>query len=64
LLSAEWRTHNPEDAAANRHRNRPFLDRKAALAHLLYNVEARILLNEHIANDGSRFSRTSCRRIR
>jgi bifunctional non-homologous end joining protein LigD len=33
-------------------RNRPFLDRKNALARLLRNTEARILFNEHIAEDG------------
>ncbi len=32
-------------------RNRPFLDRKN-LAQLLRNTEARILFNEHIAQDG------------
>ncbi len=39
--------HNGEDM-----RNRPFLDRKAALARLLRDTEARILFNEHIAEDG------------
>jgi bifunctional non-homologous end joining protein LigD len=39
--------HDGEDL-----RNRPFLDRKAALARLLYDVEAGILLNEHVAEDG------------
>jgi hypothetical protein len=33
-------------------RNRPFLDRKAALARLLHNTETGILFNEHIAEDG------------
>jgi hypothetical protein len=33
-------------------RNRPFLDRKAALARLLRATEAGILFNEHIAEDG------------
>src|SRR5215475_886232 len=33
-------------------RNRPFLDRKTALARLLRNTEAGILFNEHIAEDG------------
>jgi bifunctional non-homologous end joining protein LigD len=32
-------------------RDRPFLDRKAALALLLRDIEAGILLNEHIAED-------------
>jgi bifunctional non-homologous end joining protein LigD len=39
--------HDGEDM-----RNRPFLDRKAALARLLRNTEAGILFNEHIAEDG------------
>ena len=33
-------------------RGRPFLARKAALARLLRNSKAGILLNEHIADDG------------
>jgi hypothetical protein len=33
-------------------RNRPFLDRKNALARLLRNTEASILFNEHIVEDG------------
>jgi bifunctional non-homologous end joining protein LigD len=39
--------HDGEDM-----RNRPFLDRKAALARLLRNTEVGILFNEHIAEDG------------
>ncbi len=39
--------HDGEDL-----RDRPFLDRKAALARLLRNTEAGILLNEHVAGDG------------
>jgi bifunctional non-homologous end joining protein LigD len=39
--------HDGEDM-----RNRPFLDRKAALARLLRNTKAGILFNEHIAEDG------------
>jgi hypothetical protein len=39
--------HDGEDI-----RNRPFLDRKAALARLLRNADAGILFNEHIAEDG------------
>src|SRR5215831_2373583 len=39
--------HDGEDL-----RNRPFLDRKAALAPLLSDIEAGILLNEHVAEDG------------
>jgi bifunctional non-homologous end joining protein LigD len=33
-------------------RNLPFLDRKAALARLLRDTKAGILLNEHVAADG------------
>jgi hypothetical protein len=33
-------------------RNRSFLDRKATLARLLRNIEAGILFNEHLAEDG------------
>src|SRR5215813_1854267 len=33
-------------------RNRPFLDRKNALARLLRDTEAGILLNEHVVGDG------------
>src|SRR5215475_421883 len=40
--------HDGEDM-----RNRPFLDRKTALARLLRNTEAGILFNEHIAEDGA-----------
>src|SRR5215475_12130754 len=40
--------HDGEDM-----RNRPFLDRKAALAQLLRNTEAGILFNEHIAEGGA-----------
>jgi len=43
----------PEDM-----RNRPFLDRKAALARLLRHTEAGILFNEHITEDGPSSSRT------
>jgi bifunctional non-homologous end joining protein LigD len=42
-------------------RNRPFLDRKAALARLLPNTEAGILFNEHIAADGSIVFAHACR---
>jgi len=34
-------------------RNRPLLERKAVLARLLRGIEAGILLNEHIAEDGA-----------
>jgi bifunctional non-homologous end joining protein LigD len=40
--------HDGEDL-----RNRPFLDRKDALARLLRNTEVGILFNEHIAEDGA-----------
>jgi bifunctional non-homologous end joining protein LigD len=33
-------------------RDRPFLERKAALGRLLRGIEAGILLNEHVAEDG------------
>ena len=42
-------------------RNRPFLDRKAALARLLRDTEAGILLNEHIAEDGATVFAHACR---
>jgi bifunctional non-homologous end joining protein LigD len=42
-------------------RNRPFLDRKAALARLLRNTEAGILFNEHIAEDGPVVFAHACR---
>jgi bifunctional non-homologous end joining protein LigD len=48
--------HDGEDM-----RNRPFLDRKAALALLLCDTEARILLNEHIAEDGLTVFAHACR---
>ena len=42
-------------------RNRTFLDRKNALARLLRNTEAAILLNEHIAEDGATVFAHACR---
>jgi ATP-dependent DNA ligase len=42
-------------------RNRPFLDRKAALARLLRETEAGILLNEHIPEDGATVFAHACR---
>jgi bifunctional non-homologous end joining protein LigD len=42
-------------------RNLPFLDRKAALARLLRETEAGILLNEHIAEDGPTVYAHACR---
>ena len=38
-----------------------FLDRKAALARLLRNTEAGILLNEHVAEDGATVFAHACR---
>jgi bifunctional non-homologous end joining protein LigD len=48
--------HDGEDM-----RNRPFLDRKAALARLLRNTEAGILFNEPIAEDGPMVFVHACR---
>jgi bifunctional non-homologous end joining protein LigD len=48
--------HDGEDM-----RNRPFLDRKNALARLLRNTEAGILFNEHIAEDGPIVFAHACR---
>jgi bifunctional non-homologous end joining protein LigD len=48
--------HDGEDM-----RNRPFLDRKNALARLLRNTEAGILFNEHIAEDGPVVFAHACR---
>src|SRR5262249_3426726 len=42
-------------------RNRPFLDRKAALARLLCNAEAGIVFNEHIVEDGPVVFTHACR---
>jgi ATP-dependent DNA ligase len=48
--------HDGEDL-----RDRPFLDRKAALARLLRGIEAGILLNEHVAEDGPIVFAHACR---
>src|SRR5215467_12492979 len=48
--------HDGEDL-----RNRPFLDRKAALARLLHNTEAGIILNEHLGGDGPTVFEHACR---
>ena len=48
--------HDGEDL-----RDLPFLDRKAALARLLRNTEAGILLNEHVAGDGPTVFEHACR---
>src|SRR5215470_13057962 len=42
-------------------RDRPFLDRKAALARLLRDIEAGILLSEHVAGDGPTVFAHTCR---
>jgi bifunctional non-homologous end joining protein LigD len=42
-------------------RDRPFLDRKAALARLLCDTGAGILLNEHVAEDGPTVFAYACR---
>jgi bifunctional non-homologous end joining protein LigD len=42
-------------------RDRPFLDRKAALARLLRNIEAGIVLNEHVVGDGPTVFEHACR---
>ena len=47
--------HDGEDL-----RDRPFLERKAALARLLRDTEAGILLNEHIAEDGATVFAHAC----
>jgi bifunctional non-homologous end joining protein LigD len=48
--------HDGEDL-----RNLRFLDRKAALARLLREIKAGILLNEHIAEDGPTVFAHACR---
>jgi bifunctional non-homologous end joining protein LigD len=47
--------HDGEDL-----RNLPFLERKTALARLLRDTEAGILLNEHIAEEGETVSARAC----
>src|SRR5215467_10613695 len=42
-------------------RDLPFLDRKAALARLLRDTEASMLLNEHVAGDGPTMFEHACR---
>jgi bifunctional non-homologous end joining protein LigD len=56
LYAFDLLEHDGEDM-----RNRPFLDRKAALARLLRHAEAGILFNEHIAEDGSTVFALTCR---
>ena len=41
--------------------HRPFLDRKAALARFLRDIDAGILLNEHLAEDGPTAFAHACR---
>src|SRR5215469_3394927 len=48
--------HDGEDL-----RDRPFLDRKAALARLLRDIDAGILLNEHLVEDGPIVFAHACR---
>jgi bifunctional non-homologous end joining protein LigD len=48
--------HDGEDL-----RDRPFLERKTALARLLRDAKAGILLNEHIAEDGATVFAHACR---
>jgi bifunctional non-homologous end joining protein LigD len=48
--------HDGEDMC-----NRPFLERKNALARLLRNTDAGILFNEHIAEDGPTVFAHACR---
>jgi bifunctional non-homologous end joining protein LigD len=42
-------------------RDLPFLDRKSALARLLRGIEAGILVNEHVAEDGPTVFEHACR---
>jgi bifunctional non-homologous end joining protein LigD len=42
-------------------RDRPFIERKAALARLLRGSEAGILLNEHVAEDGATVFAHACK---
>jgi bifunctional non-homologous end joining protein LigD len=48
--------HDGEDL-----RDRPFLDRRAALARLLRDTEAVIVLNEHVVGDGPTVFEHACR---
>jgi bifunctional non-homologous end joining protein LigD len=56
LFAFDLIEHDGEDL-----RNRPFLDRKAALARLLRDTEAGILFNEHVAGDGPTVFEHACR---
>ena len=53
LYAFDLLEHDGEDM-----RNRPFLDRKAALARLLRDIEPGILLNQPVAEDGPTVSST------
>ena len=48
--------HDGEDL-----RDRPFLDRKAAQARLLRGIKLGVLLNEHVAEDGTTVFAHACR---
>jgi bifunctional non-homologous end joining protein LigD len=48
--------HDGEDL-----RDRPYLDRKAALARLLRDSKAGIVLNEHVVGDGPTLFKHACR---
>jgi len=56
LYAFDLMEHDGEDL-----RDRPFLDRKAALARLLRDTEAGIRLNEHLAEDGPTVFAHACR---
>jgi bifunctional non-homologous end joining protein LigD len=56
LYAFDLIAHDGEDL-----RDRPFLERKAALAGLLRDTEAGILLNEHVAGDGATVFEHACR---
>jgi bifunctional non-homologous end joining protein LigD len=56
LFAFDLIEHDGEDM-----RNRPFLDRKGALARLSRNAEGGILFNEHIAKDGPIVLAHACR---
>jgi bifunctional non-homologous end joining protein LigD len=56
LYAFDLIAHDGEDLRA-----RPFLERKAALARLLRDTKAGILLNEHLAEDGAIVFAHACR---
>jgi hypothetical protein len=57
LYALDLIEHDGEDV-----RDRPFLDRKAALSRLLRDTEAGILFNEHIVEDGLVVFAHACKR--